>query len=197
MSERRCISAFIALASVAAVLAYLTPEEEFLGGSYRLLYLHLPLLYISLGSLYLALLLGICSLREAACLRISLRVALTALPFALANLVVIYLFERATWGAFTATEPRFYFLMLSYGMLLLLLFIHWLGERRLLGAASALLMGVNLALYLRIRSMEVWQLHPGGVEMPLEMRLPVLFALAALLCLYYLIFKRIERYKSG
>jgi hypothetical protein len=193
MADKRCVAAFFAFASIAAVLAYLAPEEEFLGGSYKLLYLHLPLLYISLGSIYLAALLGILSAREERYLKTSLKVAVTALPFALANLVVIYFFERATWGAFIVSEPRFYFLALSYGMLLLLLFLHSLKERRLLASISALLIAVNLALYLRMRSLNTWQLHPGGVGMPLEMRLPVLFALAAFLCLYYLIFKKLER----
>ncbi|NOZ58941.1 MAG: hypothetical protein GXO66_05130 [Euryarchaeota archaeon] len=191
MAER-CTYAFAALAGVAAVLAYLAPEEEFLGASYKLLYLHLPLLYISLGSLYLAALLGVFSARGEKYRGTSFKLAVTALPFALANLVVIYFFERITWGAFVATEPRFYYLLLSYGSLLLLLLLHRLGERRLLAWGSGLLLTANLLLYLRLRSLEAWQLHPGGVGIPLEMRLPLVFSLGAFLCLHYLIFKKLE-----
>jgi hypothetical protein len=192
MAEARCAFGFVVFAGVASILAYLAPEEEFLGASYKLLYLHLPLLYISLGSFYIAALLGTFSAKGEKYGKTSLRLAAAALPFALANLVVIYFFERITWGAFVATEPRFYYLLLSYGALLLLLLLHRLGERRLLAAGSALLLAANLLLYLRLRSLEAWQLHPGGVGIPLEMRLPLVFALAAFLCLYYLIFKKLE-----
>ncbi len=192
MAEWRCVYALFVFAGVASVLAYLAPEEEFLGASYKLLYLHLPLLYISLGSLYLAALLGIFSAKREKYRKTSFKLAVTALPFALANLVVIYFFEHITWGAFTASEPRFYFLVISYAMLPLLLLLHLLNERRLLASASALLIITNLLLYLRLRSLDTWQLHPGGVGMPMEMRLPLVFALASFLCLYYLIFKKLE-----
>ncbi len=192
VSERHCIVAFLAFGAIAYVFAYLAPEEEFLGAGYKLLYLHLPLLYISLGSFYLAALLGVLSLSTEKYRQTSHRLAVVALPFALANLVVIYFFEMVTWGAFIAEEPRFYFLVISYGMILVLLLLHRLGEPGLLAVASALLLIANLFLYLRLRSLDTWQLHPSDVDMPVEMRLPLVFALAALLCLYYLMFKKLE-----
>lgn len=193
VDERRCIIAFVAFGAIASVLGYLAPEEEFLGASYKLVYLHLPLLYISLGSFYLAAVFGILSVRRAERIKDSYALALAALPFALANMVVVYFFERAAWGAFSASEPRFYFLLISYGMLAVLLLLHQLRERALIAFASALFLASDFLLYFRLRVANTWQLHPERVGMPIEMRLPLLFSLAAFLCIYLLIFQRMRR----
>lgn len=175
----------LSTAIVALVLIALAPPEERLGHRYKLLYLHIPLLFFSLASFYIS---GFLIARNRG------KGILTAgLLFALSNLVVVYFFERLTWGSFIASEPRFYFIVAVYSAMAILLALVFL-EPRLGLLFYAVAAPLTLKIYIDVKKSASFQLHPlSFVEMPAQMKLPMLFSFLTIALIFSMLLQVLEK----
>ncbi len=175
----------LSTAIIAAVLIALAPPEERLGHRYKLIYLHLPLLFFSIASFYIS---GFLIAKNRG------KGLLTAgLLFALCNLVVVYFFERLTWGSFIVSEPRFYFMSAVYSAMAILLALAFI-EKRLGLLFYAIATPLTLKIYLDVKRSAGFQLHPlSFVEMPLEMKLPMLFSFLTIAMIFSLLLQMLEK----
>ncbi len=188
---------FIAFSILALILAASAPPEDFLGHRYKLLYIHLPLLFISITSFYLASALAVLRVfgREKGDIKVLL---ISGLIFAVLNLAVVYIFELLTWGAFIASEPRFYFMSFVYLSALVLLALEYIGEEKLSALFSLIAVGTSLYLYIMVKTSESFQLHPlRFVDMPPEMLLPLIFSFLASLPAFLLVLIKVSKRFNG
>ena len=82
----------VMLFAITAVLAFFAPNESTLGSAYKLLYLHLPLLYVSLISLVLCAAFSVHALKEKKSYPRAVKAALLGLVFGAATLAAIAAF---------------------------------------------------------------------------------------------------------
>jgi len=183
------------LFALTGVLAYLAPAESTLGSAYKLIYLHLPLMYVSFLSLILALLFSLASLGRGRdrFYRRAYNAAFLGLVFGAGTLATTAVFMTMAWGGIAFSEPRFRVLLLTYGLFLVYLALHRLKRKELtaLYATAASLMAAS-AYYLLVTGGS-FQLHPEGVAMPLKMRLPFYPSMAGFLVLYYHLMELMEK----
>lgn len=186
------IRLFILLLALALLSAYFAPEEESLGQRYKLVFLHLPLLALTFGSFYLSSILAILRIRRPT--GVNLRALLsTGLIFAAFSLAVVYAFEVAAWGAFTAAEPRFQFMAIVYLAMVVLLALEFIGEELLSASFSLLALTASAYLVLEIFFRANFQLHPLNlVTMPLEMVIPLVLSFALMINIFIAVLLKLD-----
>jgi hypothetical protein len=189
---------FLVAMGSGLIAAALSPGESALGHGYKLLYLHLPLLSLSLGSFFLASLLAVMALRSPHRSPQALAAVLLGLLFGVGNLLVGELFALLAWGGVTFSEPRFLFSVLTLAFYAPYLPIHWAGERRLTAVFALLALLSSLGAYRLLLLETPSHLHPSRVAMPLSMAFPLLPAALAGLALYLSLFSRLQKlFESG
>lgn len=188
--------AFLILALSSAVLAYLAPAEETLGQSYKLLYLHLPLLYTSTVSLILCPALTLMGLRTRRLYNLGPPAALLGIAFGAGSLLAAELLAVYAWGGTTTSEPRFVASILIYVLFALYIPVYWAGRPRAAAFYSLAATAASFYIYYAVvlSGPAPFHLHPSGVEMPLAMRLPLLPATLAAVALYTRLFTALEKY---
>jgi hypothetical protein len=174
-------------------LAYLAPQETILGYSYKLIYLHLPLLYVSLISLSLCGVFSLASLRDERFYRRSFNAGVLGVAFGVGTLITTAAFMTMAWGGIAFSEPRLRALLITYGLFFVYLGVHRLNRREVTALYVIIATLLALSTYYCLVYQTTFQLHPQGVSMPLKMKLPLYSSLAGFLVLYYYLFEKMEK----
>jgi heme exporter protein C len=182
------------LFALTSVLAFLAPPESVLGYSYKLIYLHIPLLYVSLISLFLTLAFSLASLREKSFYPRAFNAALLGIVFGVGTIIVTAAFMTMAWGGVVFSEPRFRVMIITYGLFLVYLGVHRLNKKEMTALYALIATLLALSSYHFLVNGSTFQLHPGGVTMPLKMKLPLYSSLMGFLVLYYYLFEKMEKH---
>ncbi len=165
---------------ITAILIAVMPSESSLGESYKLIYLHVPITVITIGSLLLFPILHF---------KIDIKsvqgFSVATLIYSALHLVISSVFMYMAWGGLIFSEIRFVFSLTLFLFALthsLLCFI----DSRLSRAYSFFIYLIVPYFYLQLTRAE-FQLHPTFVQMPALLYIPYFFSFPFVVMVYVLL----------
>lgn len=135
----------VATALIASVLLLLAPVERTLGEGIRVVYLHVALIWVGMGALYLA---GLAGLLVAVTGRPALARGMEALAwtgflFYVLSAAVSLVAQEVNWGGISWQEPRTVAMSQVMALALIVRVLNsWMGDSRLQGVLNLLVASV-------------------------------------------------------
>lgn len=156
-----------ALFAISIALITALPSESRLGETYKLVYFHVPISFVTITTILLFPLINIRwpELAKGA--------SLTTTTYATIHIILSAVFMYAAWGGMVFSEPKFVFSL----VLLFFTVTHTLlcfVDLRLARYYSFLAIVIVPYFYLQA-ALTGFQLHPRGVEMPALLYFPYIF----------------------
>ncbi|MBE8538899.1 hypothetical protein [Geoglobus acetivorans] len=174
-----------ALFVIFSLLILLLPEENRLGSSYKLIYIHVPVTIITIGTLLafpvLHFRIGDDSMKA---------LSLSTLLFSIIHLAISSIFMLLAWGGLIFSEARYVFSVVLLLFALTHTVLCFLDKRLAKMYSFAIYLTVPY-FYIRIVTSD-FQLHPSFVRMPTELYIPYLFSFPLILIAYVALSRKIE-----
>ncbi len=174
------LKAIFGLFLATIILITIMPSENDLGESYKLIYFHVPVTVVTIGTLalfpFLHFKISIPEIRSFS--------VVTSIYSAI-HLVISSLFMYVAWGGLIFSEVRFVFSLTLFLFALshsILCFI----ETKLARIYSFLIYAVFPYFYLKLTNTQ-FQLHPTFVQMPLLFYVPYIFSFPLIILFYFMI----------
>ena len=161
------------------------PSESKLGESYKLIYFHVPVTFVTLGSLLLFPILHfrVNNLEMKA-------LSISTVTYSMIHLIISSIFMLMTWGDLIFSEVRFVFSIAIFMFAAthsLLCFI----DIRLARIYSFLVYPLIPYFYLQLTKAE-FQLHPTVIQMPAMLYIPYFFSIPFVFLFYLMIGEKIR-----
>ncbi len=182
MKEKVLIS--LTILTILSIL--ILPQENKLGESYKLIYIHVPVTVIMISSLLLFPILQFKIQEEQA-----KSLSVSILAFSAFHITISSMFMLLTWGGLAFTEIRFIFSITIFFFALTHALLSYI-DLRLAKLYSFLIYIITPYFYIQISKAE-FQLHPTFVEMPAYFYIPYLVSFPLMLMIYGVIYERIKK----